>query len=82
MFIHILQTLSQSFSSWPKIGDKGWLKCGPSACMGGGGRAYDSSDPPPPPHPLATGLEHPALYDTSLEEYIMTTSELETFGTV
>ena len=26
--------------------------------------------------------EHPALYDTSLEEYIMKTSELETFGTV
>ena len=26
--------------------------------------------------------EHPTLYDTSLEEYMMKTSELETFGTV
>ena len=26
--------------------------------------------------------EHPALYDNSLEKYIMKTSELETFGTV
>ena len=26
--------------------------------------------------------EHPALYDTSLNEYIKTTSELETFGTI
>ena len=25
--------------------------------------------------------EHPTLYDTSLEEYIMKTSELETVGT-
>ena len=45
------QTLSQSFSSWPKIGDKAWPKCGPSACRGWGGGgvgSYDSSDPPPP----------------------------------
>ena len=26
--------------------------------------------------------EHPALYDTSLNEYIKTASELETFGTI